>query len=110
MKYVITQKYNSNYVAVDKNGNGYVHRKGSMCYREPKRKWFNTLEEAREFATKVADHPLWERIYSHGIDICEAIINRHVDEYGNRYTTVDEGSEVIDRVPVRESNYSKYGW
>ena len=110
MKYVITQKCNPNYVAVDKNGNAYAHRMGTMCYREPKMKWFNTLDEAREFANKVADHPVWERLYYHSLDICEAIINRHVDEYGNRYTTVSEGNEVIDSVPVRESNYAKYGW
>lgn len=110
MKYVISQRYTGNYVAVDKNGNAYVHRQGSMCYREPKMKWFNTLDEAREFANKVADHPLWDTLYRTSIEIYEAIINRHVDEYGNRYTTVDAGSEIIASVPVKQSNYSKYGW
>lgn len=106
MKYVITQPFCSNYVAIDENGNGYVHRKGCMCYREPKMKWFNTVEEAKAFANKVADNPLWERIYRKEISICEAIINRYVDDYGNRYTTVHAGTETIATVPVKEANYN----
>lgn len=94
MKYVIKQPYNGKYVDI----NGDVYTTNCMCYRLNKMKWFNTLEEAKEYAHKVIDSYWWERTYSSGIAIYTAIIERHVDNYGNRYTTVDCG-DLVERIP-----------
>lgn len=104
MKYVIVQPNQQMWVGVS----GNVVRLSTMCYKDEKLKWFNSLKEAMEHANKVADNPLWERLYSDNtISICKAIIERHTTENGKPYTTVHAG-EVVKKVALKKANLNLY--
>ena len=91
MKYTIVCNANWEYLAVGYDG--FV-RGNCMCYKNPKRKYFNSLEDCYKAILAVGRDNLplnYNGSDYASIGIYEAYIGRYKTDDGRPYTTVDKG-------------------
>ena len=94
MKYIVICNANWEYLAV---GHDCFVRGNCMCYREPKKKWFNSLEDCYQAILAVGRDNLplnYDCSNYASIGIYEAVINHYKTDDGRPYTTVSKGKLV----------------
>lgn len=91
MKYVVICNANWEYLSIEHDG---FTRGNCMCYREPKKKYFNSLDDCYKAILAVGRDNLplnYDCSDYASIGIYEAIINKYKTNDGRPYTTVDKG-------------------